>query len=36
MGVQVAVMGYIFRDIRISCIRKDQIVVKVPFSKPKA
>jgi hypothetical protein len=24
------------RDIRISCIRKDQIVVKVPFSKPKA
>lgn len=36
MDILVAVMGYIFRDVRISCIRKDQIVVKVPFPKPKA
>lgn len=28
--------GLYFRDVRISCIRKDQIVVKVPFPKPKA
>ena len=28
MGVQVAVMGYIFRDIRISCIRKGKGMTK--------